>query len=151
MKRYYVFDQNGFCDKAYKTYGGAMQAIKDKYDGGIYKIKDGIDGSISFVKPNPKAKIKEFFEEFYEKISKNMVDADPKFSETVDKHFWELSNGTLPMQSMRTKITVFNRQEIFELNEWIRKKRGTYEDLLRRREIDRRISEEADEANQTDA
>ena len=42
------------------------------------------------------------------------------------------------------RITVFSRQEIFELNEWIAKRRGTYEDWLRNREIDRRVAEEAD-------
>lgn len=45
-----------------------------------------------------------------------------------------------------SRITVFSRQEIFELNEWIAKRRGTYEDWLCRREIDRRVAEEVDSA-----
>ena len=44
----------------------------------------------------------------------------------------------------------FTRDEVYELNEWIRTKQGTYDEWMRQRAADRDISEEAYGLNQTD-
>jgi len=41
----------------------------------------------------------------------------------------------------------FTKDEVYELNEWIGKNRGTYEEWLQYREIDRREQEEAQQAS----
>jgi len=40
----------------------------------------------------------------------------------------------------------FTKDEVFELNEWIREKHGTYEEWLQHREVDRREQETAQQA-----
>jgi hypothetical protein len=41
------------------------------------------------------------------------------------------------------RLTLLSREELFELNEYLRKRIGTYEDWLRKRQTDREIEKEA--------
>lgn len=48
---------------------------------------------------------------------------------------------SVPMKTRKINAP-FTKDEVFELNEWIREKHGTYDEWLRQRKDDRAVSDE---------